>query len=133
MITGLHHVCIKTRDWDRTLRFYKDVLGCTEKIAWRAAPQRAVMLDAGDGNYIEVFEDLAFAPSASGSVQHFAVRTTELDACAAKVRAFGAKITIEPKDVNIVTTNGAGEVPVRLFFCEGPSGETIEFFQNSRT
>ena len=52
---GFHHVCMKTRDWDATLRFYKDTLGCTEKIAWREAPQRAVMLDAGDGNYIEVF------------------------------------------------------------------------------
>jgi hypothetical protein len=24
-------------------------------------------------------------------------------------------------------------VPVRIFFCEGPNGESIEFFQNTLT
>jgi len=130
---GFHHVCIKTRDWDRTIEFYRDVLGCSEKIAWRALPQRAMMLDTGDGNYMEVFEDLAYQPAANGSVVHFALRTTRLDDVAARVRAAGAKITMEPKDVTISTTNGAGAVPIRIFFCEGPSGEVIEFFQNVAT
>ncbi len=130
---GFHHVCVKTRDWDRTIEFYRDVLGCTEKIAWRAAPQRATMLDTGDGNYLEVFEDLEYQPAANGSVVHFALRTTRLDDVAARVRAAGAKITMEPKDVTIATTNGAGGVPIRIFFCEGPSGEVIEFFQNAAT
>ena len=130
---GFHHVCIKTCDWDRTMRFYQEVLGCAEKIAWRAAPERAVMLDTGDGNYLEVFEDLAYAPAPNGSVVHFALRTTRLDEVAARVRAAGAKITVEPKNVTIATTNGAGPVPIRIFFCEGPSGEVIEFFQNTLT
>ncbi len=130
---GFHHVCVKTRDWERTLQFYRDVLGCTAKIAWREAPQRALMLDTGDGNYLEVFEDLGYAGAANGAILHFALRTTRLDEVAARVRAFGAKITMEPKDVAIATTNGAGTVPIRIFFCEGPSGEVIEFFQNSLT
>ncbi|MEY4939580.1 MAG: hypothetical protein RIQ93_1315 [Verrucomicrobiota bacterium] len=130
---GFHHVCLKTRDWDRTMRFYRDTLGCTEKIAWRAAPERAVMLDTGDGNYIEVFEDLAYVPAAHGSVVHFALRTTRLDEVVARVREFGAKITVEPKNVTLATTNGAGPVPIRVSFCEGPGGEVIEFFQNAST
>ncbi len=133
LLSGFHHVCVKTRDWDRTLRFYRDALGCTEKIAWRAAPQRAIMLDTGGGNYIEVFEDLAYTPAPDGSILHFALRTAQLDEVAARVRAFGAKITVEPKEVAIETTNGAGKVPIRIFFCTGPSGEVIEFFQNSLT
>ena len=130
---GFHHVCVKTRDWDRTMKFYQEILGCTPKIAWRAAPARAIMLDSGDGNYLEVFEDLAYAPAANGSIVHFAFRTTRLDEVAARVRAFGARITMEPKDVSISTTNGVGMVPIRIFFCEGPSGEIIEFFQNALT
>lgn len=129
---GFHHVCVKTRDWDATMRFYKDTLGFTEKIAWREAPQRAVMLDAGDGNYLEVFEDLAYTAAPQGIVYHFALRTTRLDDVAARVRAAGAKITVEPRDVTIPTTN-TGPVPVRIFFCEGPNGESIEFLQNSLT
>jgi glyoxylase I family protein len=130
---GFHHVCIKTRDWDRTLKFYQETLGCTVKVAWRAAPQRAIMLDTGDGNYIEVFEDTAYSPAPDGAVLHFALRTTRLDEVAARVRATGAKITMEPKDATIATTNGAGAVSVRIFFCEGPSGEVIEFFENTAT
>src|SRR5688572_24001999 len=133
LLAGFHHVCIKTRDRERTQRFYREVLGCTEKIAWREAPQRAVMLDSGGGDYIEVFEDLAYVGAPNGAIAHFALRTARLDEIAARVRAFGAKITMEPKDVTIATTNGAGQVPIRIFFCEGPSGEVIEFFQNSLT
>ena len=133
LIEGFHHVCIKTRDWDRTLAFYVTTLGFTEKITWRAAPNRAVMLDTGDGNYLEVFEDLAYVPAANGAVIHFALRTAHLDDVAALVRAAGAKITMEPKDVTIATTNAHAPVPIRIFFCEGPNGEVIEFFQNSLT
>ncbi len=50
---GLHHVCLKTRDWDATMRFYQETLGCTVKVAWRDAPARAVMLDAGERIFAE--------------------------------------------------------------------------------
>ena len=130
---GFHHVSIKTKAWERTLSFYCDTLGFTEKIAWRTAPQRAVMLDSGDGNYLEVFEDLAYTSAPNGPIHHFALRTTRRDEVAARVRAFGAKITMEPRDATIATTNAHAPVPIRIFFCEGPNGEVIEFFQNSLT
>lgn len=128
---GFHHVCIKTRDWDATMRFYGEGLGCAVKIAWREAPQRAVMLDTGDGNYIEVFEDLATAYSPVGPINHFALRTTRLDAVIEHLRSLGVKITVEPRDVSIKSTNGRGEVPLRIAFCEGPNGESIELIQNA--
>ena len=133
LISGFHHVCIKTRDWERTMAFYRDTLGFVEKIAWRSAPQRAAMLNAGDGNYLEVFEDLAYEAAANGAVIHFAFRTSHLDEVSERVRATGAKITVEPKDVTIATTNAHVPVPIRIFFCEGPNGEIIEFFENSLT
>jgi hypothetical protein len=40
---------------------------------------------------------------------------------------------VEPKSVTIPTTNNHPPVPIRIFFCEGPSGEVIEFFQNTLT
>lgn len=129
---GFHHVCMKTRDWDATLRFYGEGLGCTVKIAWREAPQRAVMLDAGDGNYIEVFEDLAANPAPIGPVNHFALRTTRIDAVVEHLRTLGTKITVEPRDVSIKSINGLGEVPLRIAFCEGPNGESIELLQNEQ-
>ncbi len=137
MITGFHHVCVKTRDWDRTIAFYCDTLGFVPKVTWRTAPQRAAMLGVGDGNYIEVFEDLAYTPNPDGAILHFALRTDRLDEVAARIRATGAKITVEPKDVTIPNTATppglVGPVPIRIFFCVGPNGEIIEFFQNTLT
>jgi len=135
---GLHHVCIKTRKWDATRRFYCETLGFTEKVAWRAAPERAAMFDAGDGNYVEVFEDLNYPATPNGAIWHFALRTSRLDEVAARVRRDGWKITIEPKDVTIASNAPApdgitGPIPVRIFFCEGPNGETVEFLQNTLT
>ena len=57
----------------------------------------------------------------------------DLDPFAARVRAFGAKITVEPKDVTIPNKTALGPVPIRIFFCEGPNGEVIEFLQNALT
>lgn len=131
--TGFHHVCIKTRDWDSTRHFYCETLGFTEKISWRTAPNRAALFDAGNGNYVEVFEDLAYLAAANGAVLHFALRTTRRDQVAARLREAGVKITMEPKDVTIPNTTAVGPVPIRIFFCEGPNGEIIEFFENSLT
>ena len=131
--TGFHHVNIKTRDWEATRRFYCETLGFTEKLAWRSAPQRGALLDAGNGNYLEVFEDSNYAGASNGAILHFALRTTRLDDVAARVRAAGMTITVEPKDVTIPNTTAVGPVPIRIFFCVGPNGEVIEFFQNTVT
>jgi glyoxylase I family protein len=129
---GFHHVSVKTRDWAATRRFYVETLGCTEKVGWRAAPQRAALFDTGNGNYVEVFEDLVHQPAPGGAIGHFALRTTRLDEVAARIRAAGYRITVEPKSVTLTTTGGT-PLPIRIFFCEGPNGEILEFFQNELT
>jgi glyoxylase I family protein len=128
---GLHHAAIKTNDWSRTMRFYQEVLGFTVKIAWGAAPARAVILDAGDGSYIEVFEDLSFSPQPNGSIIHFCLRTSRIDSACEGARAFGARISMEPRDATLDSTNGAGMISIRLCFFEGPSGEVIELLQGA--
>jgi glyoxylase I family protein len=128
---GVHHAAIKTSDWDRTMHFYQEILGFTVRIAWGAAPKRAVYLDAGDGSYLEVFEDLSFAPAPNGAIVHFCLRTTRIDAVCERVRAFGSRITLEPRDATLDSTNGAGLVPIRLCFFDGPGGEVIELLQGA--
>lgn len=131
---GFHHVAIKARDLDAVIRFYADILGFREKMTWTTGNgRRAVMLDTGDGNYLEVFEDPDYAPAPDGAILHFALRTGDTDATLARVRAAGRKVTMEPRDATIQTTNGFGPVPIRIAFFEGPAGEVIELFQNERT
>lgn len=131
---GIHHVALKTKNWDASLAFYKDVLGFAEKITW-AYPDgnRAGMFDVGGGHYLEIFENHVDTPAANGALMHLAIRAKDVTAVTERVRAAGCKITMEPKDVTIQTTNGVGPVPVRISFFEGPNGEIWELFENSLT
>ncbi|MFA9478289.1 VOC family protein [Phycisphaerales bacterium AB-hyl4] len=136
-ITGFHHVAIRVRDFDRSVAFYTEVLGFKPKIAWQDAPKRAIMLDTGDGNYLEIFErpEQAPPPADEGAILHFALRTDDTDAVLEKARAAGCQVTMEPKAVDIPNKLPGVEtpVPVRIAFVKGPEGEIVEFFQNELT
>ena len=100
-------------------------------IAWGQGDGRAVMLDAGNGNHMEVFAGGAARPARRpGDLEpvllHLAFRTPSCDASFARALAAGAAVVSEPKTVTI-----ASDPPttVRIAFCTGPDGETIEFFQ----
>jgi glyoxylase I family protein len=127
---GFHHLAMRVRDFDASMKFYIDGLGFKKKISWGEGDKRAAMLDTGDGNYIEVFAGGSAEPKPEGSVLHFALRTTDCDKAIESARAAGAEVTIEPKNVAIPSTP---PTEVRLAFCKGPDGEIIEFFQNATT
>ena len=85
--SGFHHVAIRTANWDASIRFYTEGLGFNQKITWGEAPRRAVMLDTGDGNYLEIFERDAIENGPDdnrASILHFALRATD---CASRSRS----------------------------------------------
>lgn len=125
---GCHHIAVQTRDWEASLRLYRDVLGMPV-VAQFGSPERKIwLLDMGDGSHIEVFQPKADTP-APGSVApndpvtHFALTATDTRAATEHVRAAGYQITVEPKDVDL------GGMQVTISFFLGPNGESIEFFQ----
>ncbi len=131
---GFHHVAIRARDFDRTVGFYTEALGFEPRLSWGEAPKRAIMLDTGDGNYLEVFERPTESGDGNGPILHFALRTASVDEAIERAHAAGAEVTVEPKAVELHNTlPGGGPVPVRIAFCKGPDGELIEFFQNEDT
>src|SRR5829696_4145833 len=77
---GFHHVAVRVPDWDAAITFYKDVLGFKERIAWGEGDKRAVMLDVGDGAYLEVFAGGTTPPEEDGPILHIAFRTDNVDA-----------------------------------------------------
>jgi glyoxylase I family protein len=130
---GFHHVAIRAWDFDRSVAFYTEVLGFRHKIGWGEKPGRAVMLDTGDGNYLEIFEGKTTeGHKPEGAILHFALRVDDCDAALERARAAGALVTMEAKDVSI-PSSPTGPTPVRIAFIKGPDGETIEFFQNTLT
>jgi len=119
-------VAVRVGDYERAVRFYTDVLGFVPGPSWGEGDSRAVMLDTGDGNYLEVFAGGTDGPKEGGALLHLALRCADVDAVVARVRAAGVEITVEPKDVDIPTR--PLPFPVRLAFCRAPDGTILEFF-----
>ncbi len=127
-ITGFHHTAIRSSNFDSSVKFYTEVLGLDPKITWGEAPKRAAMIDAGDGNYVEIFERDTFETGES-AILHFAFRTDDCAAMLDKARDAGSEVTLEPTEVTIASNQGP--VPVRIAFFKGPDGEIIELFENA--
>lgn len=126
LINGFHHVAIRAKDFDATVKFYTEVLGFTEALAWGEGDGRAIMLDTGDGNCFEIFAGGTDAPKPEGALLHIALRTDHCDAAIERVKAVGMEVTMEPTDIDIPSTP---HTPVRIAFFKGPDGEIVEFFQ----
>jgi len=120
---GFHHVAIRVHDFDASVKFYIEVLGFTERVRWGEGNGRGILLDTGDGNYLEIFAGGAPGPKPEGAFLHLALRTDNVDKAIEVARAAGMEVTVEPKDVSL------GTVPARIAFFKGPDGEIIELFQ----
>ncbi|AGA59603.1 MAG: VOC family protein [Thermobacillus sp.] len=120
---GFHHVAIRVHDFDASVKFYTEVLGFTERVRWGEGNGRGILLDTGDGNYLEIFAGGAPGPKPEGAFLHLALRTDNVDKAIEVARAAGMEVTVEPKDVSL------GTVPARIAFFKGPDGEIIELFQ----
>ena len=124
---GFHHVAIWTGDFDRSLTFYIEGLGFSQKIAWGEAPKRAVMLDTGDGNYLEVFErDPANQRVGEANLLHLCFRCDDIEAAVEVARSAGATVTTEVVAPEVFSKMGLG---AKIAFVTGPDGEIIEFFE----
>jgi glyoxylase I family protein len=125
---GFHHVAIKASNFEASVEFYTEGLGFTERLSWGEGDARGILLDSGDGNYMEVFAGGSQAPKSESAILHVAFRTNDVDAAIEAARAAGAEITVEPKDV---TMSQNPLTLIRIAFCKGPDGEILEFFQST--
>ncbi|HCK10228.1 MAG: glyoxalase [Gemmatimonadetes bacterium] len=128
---GFHHIAIRAHDFDASVKFYTEALGFTEKISWGENSGRAVMLDTGDGNYLEIFANGKEGSKPEATIIHFAIRTNDVDGAIERARAAGAEVTVEPKNVELQSR--PQHTQVRLAFFKGPDGEVIELFDNETT
>ena len=127
---GFHHIAIRTSDWDKSIAFYCDGLGFAPKISWGEVPKRAVMLDTGDGNYLEIFErDEAPTLSGEPNLLHLCLRTDSCTRATETARSAGAIVTVEPKVPDVFTQLG---LKTKIAFVQGPDGEIVEFFESEQ-
>jgi glyoxylase I family protein len=124
---GVHHIAIQTQDWEASLRLYRDVLGMPVVAEFGTPERRVWLLDIGDGSHMELFAPLpntaGDAPAGQNPLMHIAFTTSDTRQAIEHVREAGYAITVEPKDLQL------GTMKVTIAFFNGPSGESIEFFQ----
>ena len=140
--TGFHHVAIRAADFDATIRFYTEGLGCNVRYRFSVPGRidRAAFLDAGDGRYIEVFGQGSTVQSegrrrrpdeeaTEGALLHFCLRVPDVEASFRRALAAGATSRIEPRTARL------GDDPpteVQIAFVTGPNGEVIEFLKSAQ-
>ena len=125
-VSGFHHVAIRTRDFDRSLAFYREVFGFEPAHSWGEPGTRAAMLAVGSGGHLEIFERPEETWESEAALLHIALGVDDCDAATERARAAGAPITVEPKNVDIPSSP---PYAVRLSFFKGPDGEIVELFQ----
>lgn len=122
---GLHHISIQTRDWDASLKLYRDVLGMPVVAEFAPGGRPMALLDAGNGAHIELCAPTSETPPLGDApaLIHLALATHDARAAIEHVRQAGYEITMEPKDADL------GALRATVGFFKGPNGESIEFFQ----
>ena len=125
MITGIHHLsmkCDSAEDFARAKDFYCRVLGFSVVREW----PEGIMLETGRGQ-LEIFCN---GPGirTKGAIRHVAFACDDVDGIAARVKAEGYQVFIEPNDI---TVRSVPEFHARMAFCYGPLGEEIEFFRET--
>ena len=124
---GIHHVAVRVRDFDASVAFYRETLGFVPVLAWGEGNGRAVMLDTGRGDCVELFAGGPDSERPEGAWIHLALRVSDCDAVLAKVREAGCVVTMDATDVAIP---GDPPMPVRIAFFKGPDGEVLELFSS---
>ncbi len=122
MIKGIHHISMKcgtAEELAKVREFYIELLGLKIIREWA----EGMMIDTGNG-LLEIFTN-ADGTHCLGAIRHMALLTDDVDEIAAKVKAAGYDLFIEPNDRDIPSDP---VYQIRMAFCYGPLGEQVEFY-----
>ncbi len=120
MIKSLAHLCLLSRDLQKTLDFYTGILGLRKKFDFeRQGGLFGFYLEVGPGQFIEVFHSPEDRSGAKGGITHFCLEVEEIEAVRSALLAAGVPVT-EKK---------LGADHSWQAWCKDPDGVDIEFHQ----
>lgn len=95
MITGIAHACYIVTDLDRSIAFYRDLLGIPLAFEFRKedGTRYGVYLKAGRRTFIELFSASQVVPVEGGSYRHVCLEVDDIKATVAAIRAKGVEVT----------------------------------------
>ena len=126
LLGGMHHVAIIASDYDRSRRFYHELLGLPILAETLRAERHSWKLDLAlpDGSQLELFSFPAPPPRPSRpeacGLRHLAFRVTALDPVIAHLESHG--VAVEPVRVDELTGS-------RFTFFADPDGLPLELYE----
>ena len=129
VIKGLnfHHIALKCKDLEKSIKFYSEVLGMKKYAAWGDGDEKIQMLSIGDGGIFELFAGGGDAYSDYGRWIHLAMETDDVDKAFETAVKGGAEPLVYPKSVTL--DSKPERITIRIAFVKGPDGEELEFFK----
>ncbi len=126
-IRGIHHIGMRSENLNRSLDFYMKGLGfpIVLEFDWEGGG-RAVILDMGNNNYLEIGND--GAPEPVGRLTHFALEVDDCRAAFEKAVAAGGIPKGQPHYSNVIQAK-PGPWEIISVYVIGPDGEEIEFIE----
>lgn len=123
---------IETDDFDKALRFYRDVLGLTEQPAFATDGEDRVSILTVDAATIELatpthirnIDAIENAPASEGPVLRMALEVESTEAAMSAAEEYGAQVLAPPTRTPFETINGR---------VQGPAGWQVTFFQELET
>lgn len=120
MVTGLAHVCLLSSNLDLTERFYVGVLGLNKKFDFlRSGNKIGFYLEAGSGQFIEVFQKSDRDLPLSSALTHFCLQVNDIYAISKHLHQH--RIDHQPPKL--------GADQSWQIWCNDPDGIAIEFHQ----
>jgi glyoxylase I family protein len=130
----LHHVAVRARDFERSVKFYEEGIGLGPAYLWNHPPlvPRAAFLPFDDGTWFEIFDggqpvDPPAPDDMSQGMVHIAIACDDVQAAFERAVTAGA-VALEPP----VTRTLRGDPPKEATMCFllGPDGEVLELYRN---
>lgn len=131
MLQSINHTCIAVHDMERSIAFYRDVVGCKVGNEMDYGAVICTALQAGHDT-LELMKVLdttgenlqvPMEPGEEGNV-HVCFQVDNIEEHAQKVRDAGAVVTTELHDMKL-----GGGVVIRVFYFRDPDGYALQFLQ----
>ena len=125
-IRSIHHIAILTDDYEKSKRFYTEVLGFGIIRETYRAERKSFKLDLAIAGLYQIelfsfpdFRERGSYPEAKG-LRHLAFAIDDVDAAAAELKAKG--VPVEPVRIDELTRK-------RFVFFTDPNGQPLELYE----
>lgn len=139
---GISHLAIGVSDMDRSLKFYRDLLGLevmldAEETVGQGKRRAVYMRWGRDGGFLVLSQTLGREPSGKPlrlhqvGMHHFAFLVDDLRERLEKLSRAGVKILVPPYEADATAYGEKGGAKVLTCLFEDPDGTILQFDQRS--